>query len=130
MPVVDLVLTSDDLARVRLLPMSDPIREIQMAAHVLSSRRTDPLFRAWARRTASGLAPIGSGVLSLLNSAVVQISDVITRQALEVSVVAVVGSGPLCVMPAWMRSRGPVAHRWTRYASFDPGQSTVFLFGA
>ena len=83
MLVVDLVVTSDDLTRVRLLPTSDPIREIQMAAHVLSSRRADPLFRAWARRTASGLGPIGADVMSLLNSALIQISDVITRHALD-----------------------------------------------
>jgi hypothetical protein len=42
-----------------------------------------------------------------------------------VSLIAISGSGPLCVMPAWMRSRGPVAAGGRDARSFDPGQSSA-----
>lgn len=75
MPEIRLVLSGQDLRKVRLLPFADPIEEMIIAAHRLPLLATDPLLGGWARRTVSSLGPAGVPLLEVMNSPFVQVSD-------------------------------------------------------
>jgi DNA-binding transcriptional ArsR family regulator len=72
---VRLVLNADDLGRVRLLSSADPVEEIILAAHRMSTLSQDPIFGQWVRQTATSLGPAGATVLDVMDSAFVQVSD-------------------------------------------------------
>lgn len=72
---VRLVLNSDDLARVRLLPNADPIDEMIIGAHSLRSRFDNPVWAGWARRTVAALGPAGAALMDVMDSGFIQISD-------------------------------------------------------
>ena len=71
-------------------------------------------------------ASFAAGVSPLFRQGTVpRLVGAAARGCAPLSLDAVNGSGPLCVMPAWMRSRGPVAAGGRDARSFDPGQSSA-----
>ncbi len=75
MTAFGLLLTGDDLARVRLMPVPDPLEEIMWAAHLLRLHRNDPILGGWSRRTVQALGAAGREVISVLDSDFFQYSD-------------------------------------------------------
>jgi DNA-binding transcriptional ArsR family regulator len=80
MPQIRLVLSGEDLRKVRLLPSADPVEEMTIAAHRLPLLSADPALGGWARRTVSSLGPAGVPLLEVMNSAFVQVSDLTQTQ--------------------------------------------------
>ncbi len=73
MPTFHVLLTGDDLDKIRMLPVIDPIGDLVSAAHEFAARRTDPMWGGWARRTTAALGSSSAPVLRAMNSGFVQL---------------------------------------------------------
>ena len=71
-----IVLGSEDLARIRLRGWLDPLDEMRFSAHELTlGREINPLMVGWARRTVTGLGPHASLLMDVMTSGLVQVSS-------------------------------------------------------
>ena len=73
MPIIRVLLNSEDLRKIRLLPSVDPIEELISAAHEYSTRRADPVWASWVRQTFSAMGPAFTPVMHVMNSGYVQV---------------------------------------------------------
>jgi hypothetical protein len=67
MPTFHVLLTDDDLRKIRMLPVIDVVQDLVSAAHEFADRRADPLWGGWTRRTAAAMGSSSAPLLRVMN---------------------------------------------------------------